>query len=88
MAIAVNALASPAILQLPATYQESGFIPTTVTLIVVGLLSCLCSLHMANVVSKVPYNRNYEQMVSPSYESGKKIECHSMRVAFFCSFCV
>jgi amino acid permease len=64
MAIAVNSLCGPAILQLPATFQEAGIIPTTVTLILVGLLSSSCSLHMANVVSKVPGNGNFDKEVS------------------------
>jgi amino acid permease len=63
MAIAVNSLAGPAILQLPATYQEAGIMPTTITLILVGLLSSLCSLHMANIVSKVPGNKTFDKEV-------------------------
>ena len=63
MAIAVNSLAGPAILQLPATYQEAGIVPTTIALVMVGLLSSFCSLHMANVVSKVPGNRRFDKEV-------------------------
>jgi amino acid permease len=63
VAIAVNSLAGPAILQLPATYQESGIIPTTVALVLVGMLSSLCSLHMANVVSQVPGNSTFNKDV-------------------------
>jgi amino acid permease len=63
MAIAVNSLCGPAILQLPATFQDAGIIPTTVTLILVGLLSSFCSLHMANVVSKVPGNGTFDKEV-------------------------
>jgi len=63
IAIAVNSLAGPAILQLPFQYQQSGIIPTTTCLIVVGVVSAYCSLHMANVVSKTPGNAQYEKCV-------------------------
>jgi hypothetical protein len=68
MAIAVNSLAGPAILQLPATYQEAGIMPTTIALVIVGLLSSFCSLHMANVVSKVPGNRRFDKEVSQIHD--------------------
>jgi amino acid permease len=55
LAIAVNSLAGPAILQLPFQYQQSGIIPTTLCLLAVALLSYYCSLYMANVIS---YNGN------------------------------
>lgn len=63
VAIAVNSLAGPAILQLPYQYQQSGIIPTTLCLIFVGLLSSLCSLHMANAVSQVPGNSHFRRLV-------------------------
>jgi amino acid permease len=63
IAIAVNSLAGPAILQLPATYQESGILPTTIALVLVGMLSSFCSLHMANVVSQVPGNSSFDKEV-------------------------
>jgi amino acid permease len=63
MAIAVNSLTGPAMLDLPATFQRSGLIPTTVALIFVCILSALCSLHMANTISKVPGNLNFSKEV-------------------------
>ena len=63
IAIAVNSLAGPAILQLPYQYQQSGLIPTTVCVVFVGILSSYCSLHMANVVSQVPGNHDFRQTV-------------------------
>ena len=82
MAIAVNSLAGPAILQLPATYQEAGIMPTTITLILVGLLSSLCSLHMANIVSKVPGNKTFDKEVRclPHFEMVdiRPMECFSL----------
>ena len=62
-AIAVNSLAGPAILQLPFQFQESGLLPTSACLLVVGLLAALCSLHMANTVSCLPNNANYSKCV-------------------------
>lgn len=59
IAIAANTLTGPGMLELPAQYQRSGFIPTTVTIIIVCALSSFSALHMANVISKVPGNSNF-----------------------------
>jgi hypothetical protein len=59
VAIAVNSLAGPAILQLPFTYQHSGLIPTTLGLVLVGMVASLVSLHMAHVVSQIPHNCDF-----------------------------
>ena len=66
MAIAINSLTGPAMLNLPATFVRSGIIPTTTTLIFVCLLSSRCSLHMANTISKVPNNITFVQEVEYS----------------------
>jgi Transmembrane amino acid transporter protein len=63
IAISVNSLCGPALLQLPFQYQQSGLIPTTLCLIGVGVLASLVTLHMANVVSKVPGNANFDKTV-------------------------
>ena len=65
-AIAINSLTGPAMLNLPATFVRSGIIPTTATLIFVCLLSSRCSLHMANTISKVPNNSEFQQEVEYS----------------------
>jgi hypothetical protein len=92
MAIAVNALAGPAILQLPATYQMAGLVPTTVCLILVGILSTFCSLHMANVVSKVPGNANFDKLVDFSEPFrifwGRKAFLATQIMFFFCTICM
>jgi len=59
VSIATNSLAGPAMLCLPATYQRSGLIPTTVAIISVCILSAFCCLHMSNTISKVPNNQNF-----------------------------
>jgi hypothetical protein len=64
MAIAVNSLTGPAMLNIPATYQRAGLIPTTLTVVFVCILSAVCSLHLANTISKVPGNGNYKKEVS------------------------
>ena len=66
MAIAINSLTGPAMLNLPATFVRSGIIPTTSTLIFVCILSSRCSLHMANTISKVPNNRDFQEEVEYS----------------------
>lgn len=63
ISIAVNILTGPAMLDLPATFQRSGWIPTIATLIFVCILSSLCSLHMADTISKYPGNLKFEQEV-------------------------
>jgi amino acid permease len=62
-AIAVNSLTGPAMLHLPATFQRSGVIPTLATLIFICILAALCSLHLADTISKVPGNSNFKQEV-------------------------
>jgi hypothetical protein len=59
VSIAVNSLAGPALLQLPFTYQQAGIIPTTFALIFVAILSSFCCMHTADVVSKVPGNKDF-----------------------------
>jgi amino acid permease len=66
MAIAVNSLTGPAMLNLPATFSKSGIIPTIATLVFVCILSALCCLHMANTISKVPNNHNFKKEVEYS----------------------
>ena len=62
-AIGVNSLCGPALLQLPYQFQQSGLIPTTICLILVGILSSFVTLHMCNVVSKVPGNAQFDKTV-------------------------
>jgi Transmembrane amino acid transporter protein len=63
ISIAVNSLTGPAMLSLPATFARSGIIPTIATLLFVCILSALCSLHMANSISKVPGNATFKKEV-------------------------
>lgn len=91
-AIAVNALAGPGILQLPSTYQQSGIIPTTVALIVVGLVSALCCMHTANVVSKVPGNSSFDKVIefSDPYRIfwGRRAYYGTQIIFYLCTLCV
>jgi hypothetical protein len=64
MAIASNSLTGPAMLNLPATFQRAGLIPTTCTVIFVCILSAVGSLHLANTISKAPGNGNFKKEVS------------------------
>jgi hypothetical protein len=66
VAIAANSLTGPAMLCLPATYQRSGLIPTTVVIIFVCILSALCCLHMSNTISKIPNNQDFTSDISYS----------------------
>jgi hypothetical protein len=64
MSIASNSLTGPAMLNLPATFQRAGLIPTTCTVIFVCILSAMCSLHLANTISKAPGNGNFLKEVN------------------------
>lgn len=66
ISIAVNSLVGPAIVNLPATYQKAGFIPTTFTIIFVCYLSIMTCLNMSNVISKVPGNSNFQRQIEYS----------------------
>ena len=64
ISIAVNSITGPAMLTLPATFIKSGIVPTIATLVLVGILCSMCSLHLANVISKlVPHNRNFQHEI-------------------------
>lgn len=63
IAIIANSLTGPAMVNLPSTFQQSGIIPTVFTIIFLGYLSCLGSLHMANAISKVPGNSSFTREI-------------------------
>ena len=92
MAIAVNSLAGPALLQLPFTYQQAGVIPTTLALIMVAVLSGYCCMHMADVVSKVPGNRNFDKPVEFSDPFkifwGHRAYVLTQAIFYLCTICV
>lgn len=87
MSIAVNSLTGPAMVNLPDTYLRSGFIPTTITLIFVSILSALCCLHMSNTISKVSGNSNFKREIEYS-ETFEKFWGHKSflltQALFFC----
>lgn len=87
VAIAVNSLTGPAMLNLPRLYQTAGFIPTTVTLALLCVLSTWCALHLANAISKVPGNINFRKEIEYSdtfrYYWGKKAFIFT-HITFFC----
>lgn len=66
LAIMINSLTGPAMLNLPATYQQSGFIPTTFVILLVCYISIYCSRNMINLVTKIPGNRNFGKEVEYS----------------------
>ena len=63
ISIAVNSLTGPAMLNLPSVFQTSGLIPTIFTIAFLCVLSTLCSLHMADTISKIPRNAHFHQEV-------------------------
>lgn len=59
LTIAINALAGPAVLQLPFQYQQSGLVPTTLCLLAVAGLSIGCCQCTAWTVSALPDNSKF-----------------------------
>jgi amino acid permease len=66
LAIAVNNLTGPGMLDLPATFQKSGFIPTTICIIIVSVLSSLTSLALTAAISRMPNNARFTQNIEYS----------------------
>jgi len=85
--IAVNSLVGPAILNLPATYQNCGLIPTTGCILLVCFLSIMCSLHMANVISKIPGNNNFQKEVRSNLHFCSSDKRLILTKLFFTSLC-
>eukprot|EP00978_Attheya_sp_CCMP212_P015577 scaffold40115_cov58-Attheya_sp.AAC.8 len=89
VAIGVHSLVGPALLSLPAACQRAGLIPTTITLMFAYLLSSLCALHMANIVSMVPGNRNFQKTVEFSEPFrifwGPKMYAFTQATFFLCA---
>ena len=92
LSIAVNSITGPAMVNLPLTFQRSGVIPTTLTLVFICILSSLCSLHMANTISKVPGNDNFRKEVEFSQAFymfwGRKWFIFTQTVYFLCVTCL
>lgn len=74
-------------LNLPNTYQRSGLIPTTASIIFLGILSNYCSLHTANAISKIDGNKNFEKEIEYSQVFrilwGRRAFIFT-QIAFFC----
>jgi len=87
ISICVNSLTGPAMVNLPASYQRAGLIPTTACLLFACVLSALSSLHMADVISKIPGNESFQRAIgfSQSFQIfwGRKWFLFT-QVAFFC----
>ncbi len=92
LAIAVNSLTGPAMLSLPATFTRSGIIPTCAALLFVGLLSSLCSTHLANTISKVEGNADFKKEVeySDAFQIfwGRRWFVITQVLFFFCITCL
>lgn len=91
-AIACNSLTGPAMLHLPATFQRSGLIPTILTLVFVCILAALCSLHMANTISKVHGNDKFKREVeyAETFRNfwGEKSFIFTQMLFFLCISCL
>lgn len=66
LSIAINSIIGPAVLDIPFLYQKSGFIPTTLCILLVCFLMAFCCLHMTNIISKLPGNSNFHREIEYS----------------------
>ncbi len=66
MSIAINFLTGPAMLEIPALFQKSGLIPTTLCILLVCASTILGNLHFANAISKLPGNYSFDKEVEYS----------------------
>ncbi|GMI06061.1 hypothetical protein TrVE_jg5700 [Triparma verrucosa] len=82
LAICVNNLTGPGMLDLPATFQESGVIPTICVIFLVSILSSLTSLSLANLIAKKPNNSNFRHEIEYSDLFGYERLTHFL---FFCT---
>lgn len=92
LSICVNSITGPAMVNLPLTFQQAGLIPTTLTLVFICMLSSLCSLHMANTISKVPGNKQFRKEIEFSEAFfmfwGRKWFLFTQTVYFSCVTCL
>ena len=92
VSIAVNSLTGPAMLGLPALFARSGIIPTCCTVVVVAGLSSFCALHLANTISKVEGNSNFQKEIEYStvfgFYLGPTWFNFTQVVFFFCILCL
>mmetsp|Transcript_49019 Transcript_49019/g.95848 ORF Transcript_49019/g.95848 Transcript_49019/m.95848 type:complete len:518 (+) Transcript_49019:108-1661(+) len=91
ISLAYNNLVGPGIVFLPAAFQRSGIIPTTLAILFVSVLSAFSSLHMANVISKVPGNLQFRKETEYSeafrYFGGEAAFYASQIIFFLCVMC-
>ncbi len=66
MSIAINFLTGPAMLEIPALFQKSGLIPTTLCIFLICASTILGNLHFANAISKLPGNYDFDKEVEYS----------------------
>ena len=63
MSIVVNNLTGPGMLDFPATYQKSGFVPTTAAIVFISMLSSWIGLSLSNTIGKMPKNKAFGEKV-------------------------
>ena len=71
IAIAVNNLTGPGMLDLPSTFQKSGVVPTTVCIVFMAILSSVTSLSLSNAIGKIrtcsnPSNSDFQNPIEYS----------------------
>ena len=60
----LNNTMGPAMMGLPQVFQDAGVIPTTVAIVVIGVMSSLTSGFLSNSISLLPGNGNFDQEIS------------------------
>lgn len=91
LSIAVNSIIGPAMLDIPFLYQKSGFIPTTLSIIIICVIMVFCCLHMSNLISMLPDNGNFQREVEYSetfrHYGGRNWFIFTQASYFLCLMC-
>lgn len=63
IALTMNNISGPGMLDFPATFQNAGYIPCIVVLIVVTVISSSCATLLADAMARIPANDKFQTRV-------------------------
>jgi amino acid permease len=62
-ALTVNNVIGPAMMSIPHLFQAAGWLPTTVCIVMCTIGSSLCATFLADAISSIPGNENFDQNI-------------------------
>lgn len=63
IALTMNNISGPGMLDFPATFQNAGYVPCIVTLLVVTMISSSCATLLADAMARMPSNDKFQTRV-------------------------